>query len=428
MNFNGCFWSLQTRTAYNAGAGLVAFKELLLRLKNPQNNYKIIHVAGTNGKGSVCTLLAHTLTCAGHKTGLFVSPHLVSPAERVQVNGQEISQADFKSAVQTVLAAQQEPLNFFELITAAALVYFAAQKVEYVVLETGLGGRKDPTNICAPILSIITSIGLDHTHILGGTLREIAAEKAGIIKPGVPVLCGDVPVEAATRIEQAVLDNQAALTWVRAGQPFYEYAYDFVNGFTTLHTAVREEWNLHLLGRKQTQNACLVYQAARLLGVAKNAIKTAFETVHLPGRFERVKKENTTFILDGAHNPQAVQGLLDFWQKTPYALQTPALLCGFMKDKDFTQMLSILAPHFARVIVTVPPSARAAAPCVIPQGCSAGYKGRGATTDDFGPLLSAPNITFEPDYKAALRLAQNAPVVLCTGSFYLVGAVKKELV
>lgn len=408
MNFNEWFCDVQTRTAHHAGAGLVAFSELLARLKSPQNNYKIIHVAGTNGKGTVATLLAHTLTCAEHKTGLFVSPHLISSTERIQVNGQPISEEDFRTCVQTVLQAQQEPLNFFELITAAALVYFAAQKVAYAVLETGLGGRKDPTNVCAPILSIITSIGLDHTQLLGHTLAQIAAEKAGIIKPGVPVLCGDVADEAATVIEQAVLDNHTTLTWVREGQPFYEYAYDFVNGFTTLHTAAREEWDLHLLGSKQTQNACVVYQAARQLGAAESAIKTAFETVCLPGRFERVKKGNTTFVLDGAHNPQAVQTLLNFWQKTPHALQQSTLLCGFMKDKDFKEMLAILAPHFARVIVTVPPSTRA------------------AQAQDFGELLRAPNITFEPDYKAAFALVQNAPVVLCTGSFYLVGAVKKN--
>lgn len=410
MNFNEWFYDLQTRTAHNAGAGLVAFEALLARLNNPQHKTKIIHVAGTNGKGTVSTLLAHVLTCAGHKTGLFVSPHLISPTERVQINGQEILPEDFESTVQTVLSAQQEPLNFFELITAAALVYFAAQKVEYAVLETGLGGRKDPTHVCTPILSIITSVGLDHTHILGHTLAEIAFEKAGIIKPGVPVLCGEVPAGAAQIIEQAVLDHHTSLMWVREGYPFYEYAYDFVSGFTTLHTAQREEWELHLLGGKQTQNACLVYQAARQLGVPESAIKTAFETVQLPGRLERIKKGNTTFILDGAHNPQAVQNLLTFWQKTPYALQSPTLLCGFMKDKDFKTMLSTLAPHFARVIVTVPPSARA------------------ATKADFGDVLCAPNITFESDYKTALSLVQNAPVVLCTGSFYLVGAVKKELV
>lgn len=409
MNFNNWFLDLQTRTASNTGAGLVAFKQLLERLGNPQNKYQIIHVAGTNGKGTVCTLLAHVLTCAGYKTGLFVSPHLISPTERIQINGREISQEDFVQAVSAVRNAQKEPLNFFELVTAAALLYFAQQQAQYVVLETGLGGKKDPTNICAPILSIITSVGLDHTHILGSTLAQIAAEKAGIIKPGAPVLCGEVPLEAATVIEQAVLDHHTSLTWVREGQPFYEYAYDFINGFTALHTIDRQEWNLHLLGRKQTQNACLVYQAARHLRVPENAIKLAFETVQLPGRFERVKKGNTTFILDGAHNPQAVQSLLEFWQKTPYALQKPVLLCGFMKDKDFKQMLDLLAPHFALVFLTVPPSAR------------------GAVAVDYANLLNIPHMTFEPDYKKALSCVQNQRVVLCTGSFYLAGALRVEL-
>ncbi len=407
MNFNTWFSSLQTRTACQAGAGLPAFKALLARLNHPQNNYKIIHVAGTNGKGTVCTLLAHSLTCAGRKTGLFVSPHLISPTERIQINGEAISEDDFKRVVETVLAAQQEPLNFFELLTAAALFYFAEQHVAYVVLETGLGGRKDPTNVCAPELSVITSVGLDHTAVLGDTLAQIASEKAGIIKPGVPVLCGDTAPEAARVLEETSITQQAPLTWVKAGQPFYDYAYDFINNFTVLHTVDRQEWNLHLLGEKQTQNACLVYQSARQLGVAENALKTAFETVNLPGRFERVKKGGTTFILDGAHNPQAVQSLLNFWQKTPYALQQSTLLCGFMKDKDFAQTLALLAPHFARVIVTVPPSTRA------------------ATQTDFGDLLNAPHITFEPDYHKAFSLAQKEPVVLCTGSFYLVGAVKE---
>lgn len=408
MNFNTWFSQLQTRTAQNAGAGLPAFKELLARLGHPQNNYKIIHVAGTNGKGTVCTLLAHTLGCAGYNTGLFISPHLVSPTERMQINGRAISEADFVHAVECVWKAQKEPLNFFELLTAAALVYFAEKKVHCAVLETGLGGRKDPTSACNPVLSIITSIGLDHTQFLGTTLAQIAAEKAGIIKPGVPVLCGDIPDEAVTVIERTVLANHSPLTWVKEGNPFYGYAYDFIQSFTTLHTADRTEWNLHLLGEKQAQNACLVYHAARQLDVAENAIRSAFETVYLPGRFERVKRGKTTFVLDGAHNPQAVQALLNFWQHTLYALQEPALLCGFMKDKDFKGMFACLAPHFARVIVTVPPSLRA------------------ATREDYGDLLNADNITFEPDYQKAIALAQKAHVVLCTGSFYLVGAVKKS--
>ncbi len=409
MNFNQWFLNVQTQTAFNSGAGLFAFNELLARLGNPQQNYKIIHVAGTNGKGTVCTLLAHTLACAGYKAGLFVSPHLQSPTERIQINGQAISAQDFKQAVQTVLAAQENPLNLFELLTAAALVYFAQQRVQYVVLEVGLGGKKDPTNVCVPVLCVITSVGLDHTHILGNTLAQIAAQKAGIIKPGVPVLCGAMPDEAAAVMKQAAEDQKTSLTCVQEGEPFYGYAYDFVNGFTVLRTANQTEWKLHLLGEKQPQNACLVYRAARQLGITDQAIQTAFETVRLPGRFECIKRGDTTFVLDGAHNPQAVENLLAFWQKTPYASQKSALLCGFMKDKDFKQMLEMLPPHFARVIVTVPPSPR------------------GAKAEDFGDLLNAPHITFEPDYQIALSLAQKEPVVLCAGSFYLVGAVREGL-
>ncbi len=405
MNFNTLYHTLQTRP--QTGAGLPAFGRLLERLEHPQNNYKIIHVAGTNGKGTVCTLLARTLACAGFQTGLFLSPHLVSPAERIQLNGTQISEGDFCVAVQTVLAQEKEPLNFFEMLTAAAFVYFAQKNAQYVVLETGLGGRKDPTNVCTPVLSVITSVGLDHTHILGGTLAQIAAEKAGIIKPGVPVLCGDTVPQAARVLEQTAITQQAPLTWIKEGFPFYEYAYDFVNGFTALHTTDRQEWNLHLLGGKQTQNACLVYHAARQLGVAEYAIKTAFETVNLPGRFEQIRRGKTTFILDGAHNPPAVQNLLEFWQKTPYAHQRPTLLCGFMKDKDFKQMLRVLSPHFARIIITKPPAVRA------------------ATRAEVEPFVSTTHSTFEEDYHAALQQVQQDPVVLCTGSFYLVGAVKQ---
>lgn len=408
MNFNTWFNELQTRTARNVGAGLVAFQELLARLNNPQNNYKIIHVAGTNGKGSVCTLVAHTLTCAGHKTGVFVSPHLISPTERIQIDGREISQADFQKSVQTVLGAQQEPLNFFELLTAAAFVYFTKQKTEYVVLETGLGGRKDPTNVCAPVLCMITSVGLDHTQILGPTLTHIAAEKAGIIKPNIPIWCGEMAPQAAQVITQVAHTQKAPLTWVKEGQPFDGIGCDFENGFTVLSRET-ETWKLHLLGRKQAQNACLVYQVARQLGVAENVIEKAFETVRLPGRFECIKGGGTTFILDGAHNPQAMENLLEFWLQTPYATQNSTLLCAFMKDKDFSQMLALLTPHFARVIVTAAPSPRA------------------AMQADYGNLLHAPHITFEPDYQAALQKAQKDPVVLCTGSFYLVGAVRSVL-
>lgn len=400
---------MQTRTAQGAGAGLVAFSELLARLNNPQNNYKIIHVAGTNGKGTVCTLLAHTLTVAGHKTGLFVSPHLVSATERIQINGRNISPKDFKETVQIVLDVQKEPLNLFELLTAVAFVYFARQNVDYVVLETGLGGRKDPTNVCVPVLSIITSVGLDHTQVLGHTLAQIAVEKAGIIKPGVPVICAEMDKGAAAVIEQTALKKDTMLTWIGKGKLFHTDNYDFANGYTVLHTAKQDKWLLHLLGGKQLQNSCLVHTAAQQLGVPEKAIQTAFKTICLPGRFECIKQGDTTFILDGAHNPQAMENLVKFWQKTPYAPQNPTLLCAFMKDKDFIRMLTLLIAHFTRIIVTVPPSIR------------------GAVEADFGELLKAPQVTFEPDCRIALKEAQKASLVLCTGSFYLVGAVRARL-
>ena len=366
-------------------------------------------VAGTNGKGSVCTLTARILTCAGYKTGLFVSPHLVSPTERIQIDGKAISKKQFSQAVLEVFQEEEEELNFFEILTAAALVYFARQKVQYAVLETGLGGRKDPTNSCVPVLSLITSIGLDHMQYLGSSLTQIAREKAGIIKPGVPVISGTVNPAARDVIRQTAKKQKAPLRFVGEGEPFFEYAYDFVNNQTVLHTRDGEEWLLHALGRRQAINACVAYQAARLLGVPDQAVAQAFETVSLPGRFEVARAGKNLFVLDGAHNPQAVELLVEFWQKTPFTHDT-ALLCGFMRDKDYKKMLALLCPHFERIILTVPPSPRGA-----------------AEADLRSALPKKANIVFEPDWKKALQLAKKSPRVLCTGSFYLVGAVRGKL-
>ena len=382
MNFNDWFANLQTRTALHSGAGLSAFGNLLERLGNPHRTYKIIHVAGTNGKGTVCMLLAQVLSAAGYKTGLFVSPHLISPTERIQIDGTEILPEDFVRMVEKVLAQEREPLNLFEVLTASALVYFAEKKVQYVVLETGLGGRKDPTNVCLPVLSVMTSIGLDHTQVLGNTLREIAAEKAGIIKPGVPVLCGELPPDARHVVEQAAHENNAPLKIVRSLLP---------------------------VGNARVQNVHLVRHAANALGIADNALVNRMEKIQLPGRFEIFHQGDKTFILDGAHNPPAVENLLAFWQTTPFRKQPAAVLCGFMQDKDYPQMLTRLAAYFSQGTVTVPPSSRAAGACHI------------------GSLLSA-GWTFMPDVSAALaHVQQEADVILCTGSFYLVGVVRAQL-
>ena len=382
MNFNTWFTDLQTRTAQNRGAGLVAFKELLARLSNPQQNYKIIHVAGTNGKGTVCTLLARALSLAGEKTGLFISPHLISPTERIQLNGAEITPDDFIQTVEKVLAHVQEPLNFFEILTAAAFVYFAEKNAQYVVLETGLGGRKDPTNACMPVVSVITSVGLDHTHLLGDNLEKIAFEKAGIIKPGVPVLCGFLPPEALRVVQETARAKNAPLEMVCAENS---------------------------TGNAQEQNKQLVCRTGELLEIPDEILKHSSEKVSVPGRFEIFPCGEKTIILDGAHNPPAMENLLTFWQTAPFAQKRAAVLCAFMQDKDYTKMISMLSAHFKTGIVTAVSSPRAATErqlhAILPTGWD-----------------------FVSDVEIALSQAkQRSDVVLCTGSFYLVGAVRKKI-
>lgn len=409
MSFDIVFNYIVKRSGLGCGAGLDGFRSLLGRLGNPQDKFKIIHIAGTNGKGSVATLTAHTLTCAGYKTGLFVSPHLFSPTERIQIDGKSISKKAFSSCVLEVFQEEEQDLNFFEILTAAALLYFAKNEVQYAVLETGLGGRKDPTNVCMPIFSVITSIGLDHTQYLGSSLAAIATEKAGIIKKNTPVIVGAVNTISKEVISKVAKRQNAPLYFVKEGEPFYDYAYDFVNNQTVLHTKDGQEWLLGVLGSRQCVNACVTYQLARRLEIPEEKIKTAFETVILPARFESLRYKETNFILDGAHNPQAVELLVEFLKKNPLSSQA-TLLCGFMKDKDYKKMLSCLCPHFRDIILTVPPSVR-------------GAEG----TELLAALPKKIKVIYEPDWKKALAKASLSKTVVCTGSFYLVGAVRHKL-
>ncbi len=406
MNFKQFFEQLTQRVGPEFTAGPAAFRRLMARLGNPQNQYKIIHVAGTNGKGSVCHLCAEVLQTAGYKTGLFISPHLHTPRERVRINGRRISGPDFLHACEKVLASEEEKLSFFEILTAAALVYFAQKKVQYVVLETGLGGRKDPTNICTPAACVITSVGLDHCQILGDNLAQIAREKAGIIKPGVPVFCPNVAKETLSEIKRTSLSVGAPLYIAREGEPFTLHKIQWQKGCLLLKKG-RAIWPLHLLGEKQVQNACLVYQVCCYLGITEKAIKQAFAHVYVPGRFEIVKQGKNTLIFDGAHNPPAVQALVDFIVKSPWAASA-TLVCGFMKDKDYSQMLALLAPHFDAIYVTRLTGARAAELKAVKAAMPPG----------------APAFYFTSPTQALKEARQAQKTVLVTGSFYLAGRLR----
>ena len=409
MSFKIVFDYILTRTGVGCGAGLDGLRALLERLGNPQERVKIIHVAGTNGKGSVSVLTAQVLKEAGYKTGLFVSPHLCDPCERIQVNGVPVSKQEFTDAVLQVFQEEEQELNFFEILTAAALCHFARAGVQYAVLETGLGGRKDPTNVCHPLACVITSIGLDHMQLLGSSLSQIAREKAGIIKPGVPCFSGTVNPSARDEIKKAAKEKNAPLRFIAEGEPFYEYAFDFVHNQTVLRAKDGREWPLGVLGQRQGINACVVYQLANYLKIDDDAIHRAFEHVRLPGRFEVISRPGHTFVLDGAHNAQAVELFLEFLQKTPY-MQGSTLLCGFMKDKDYKKLLALLCPHFKDIIVTVPSVKRGA-----------------QKSDIMSALPKGVKVRFFKDPGRAFTAAAKAPKVVCTGSFYLVGLVRQKL-
>jgi len=409
MNFNTLFNKVLRRASVR-GVGIAGVRALLARLDRPHKSFSIIHVAGTNGKGSVSTLLAGALSAAGYKTGLFISPHLLCPSERIQINGQPISQKAFTQALQTVFRAEKEPLNFFEILTAAAFVYFSKQRVDYAVLETGLGGRKDPTNVCAPSVSVITSVGKDHTQYLGDTLAEIAAEKAGIIKRGVPVFCAGAGPSALTVIRRQAKRLCAPLTVVKEGEPFSVLSYAWQKNTTVLTDVSKRKWSLRLLGEKQPQNACLVYRVCKQLKIADKYVKKAFETVCLCGRFEVKQIKHTTWIFDGAHNPQAVESFVRLWQKTPF-YPKGVLVCAFMRDKDYKKMLKLFSPHFAQIIVTQLPFARSGTVEEIKKNC---------------PFLK--NVIYEKNYRAALKKAGEFPCAVCSGSFYLAGLAEKETI
>ena len=394
------------RTGPACGAGPAGFKRLMKRLGNPQDTYKIIHVAGTNGKGSICYLCAEILKSAGYKTGLFLSPHLHSPVERIQINNLPITNRDFVCACQRVLDAEVEKLNFFEILTAAAFLYFAEKKVQWIVLETGLGGKKDPTNICKPMACVISSIGLDHCQILGNTLTKIAHEKAGVIKPSVPIFCPPLPREVLRVIKQKARCKKAPLTVGKKDVPFKLARVNWKNQNMILKKG-KSIWCLHLLGEKQVQNACLVYQLCRLLKISDQTIKKGFATVQVPGRFEIIKIRKKTIILDGAHNPQAVENLLQFLQKSPYNAHS-AVVCGFMKDKDYPLMMRAFAKYASKLYLTVLDGPRSA---------------------NLTQLKNATPVAVQASYfkspKPALRCALcEHSTVLVSGSFYLASQLR----
>jgi dihydrofolate synthase/folylpolyglutamate synthase len=365
--------------------GLDNIRSLLEALDDPQDGLFFLHVAGTNGKGSVCAMLDSILRAAGGRTGLYTSPHLVDFRERIRVDGLKIPPEAVRRGLERlreVAVGWTHSPTFFELATALAVQHFAEAGCELVVLETGMGGRLDATNAVVPLVSVITPVALDHTGWLGTTLAEVAGEKAGIIKPGVPVISARQDPEASV-----VIVERAEQLGCRV--KFIEGSFDGVVG---------------LRGKHQQENAAVAIAALEAAGlnISDDAVVRGLREIRWPGRFQIVTER---LILDGCHNPHAASQLLLNWRDA-FGAEKATIIFGALADKDFSAMLEILAP-IGREICFVPVrSERSAAPETLASVC---------------PL---PSRVFA-SVKEALDATQGRTLV--TGSLFLVGEVLELL-
>jgi dihydrofolate synthase/folylpolyglutamate synthase len=364
--------------------GLDNVRRLLAKLGNPQNDLRFVHVAGTNGKGSVCAMIDSIYRAAGVRTGLFTSPHLVRFNERIQINGRPIEDADVVRGIRRIRAQIDEERHptFFEITTALAFDYFRSHGVDLVVLETGLGGRLDATNVVHPLVSVLTSIDMDHQKWLGDTLGEIAAEKAGIIKPGVPVVSGPQFGEVRTVLEQIAGSRSAPLS----------YAENPVEGLF-----------IGLAGSHQRLNAAIAVKAIHEARIQTDpqALKDGLANVYWPGRFQRITER---IVLDGAHNPAATKCVVETWRECG-GPQKATIIFGGLLDKDLQGMIATLSTLAARFLIVPIRSQRSASPTEI------------------APFVPQPlSATRCASAREALELAHRfKEQILVTGSLFLVG-------
>jgi dihydrofolate synthase / folylpolyglutamate synthase len=357
--------SLYRLRRFGIQLGLTAISRLLKGLGNPHNRYPCVHVAGTNGKGSVAAMLSSVLSHGGYKVGLYTSPHLVRFNERIQVNANPISDEQVVEAAQAVqrIYTQGDPPTFFECATAMAFHHFALANVDVAVIETGMGGRYDATNVVHPLVSIISTVSLEHTEYLGGTPARIAREKAGIIKPGAGVVTG-VRQQAALRVIEAQAARQG-VSLLRLGKEIR--CRKEKNGCFTCRCPDRRWTGLRvgLLGKHQINNAALVLGAVALLvqkgmKISDEAVCEGLAAVRWPGRLE-VACRHPLIILDGAHNPAAVRELTSFLRHEMDSRKL-ILVVGILADKAWRPMLRELAQVSGTFIVAAPACERAADP------------------------------------------------------------------
>jgi dihydrofolate synthase/folylpolyglutamate synthase len=407
--------------------GLANITILAEDLGQPQRCSPCAHIAGTNGKGSTAAMLESILRAAGLRTGLYTSPHLERINERIRINGENISDEDFAAAwsrvhssIESLIAAGKLTAHptFFECITAVAFLTFAQHQVDFAIYEVGLGGRLDATNIVEPEVAIITPIDFDHENFLGHSIEEIAAEKAGIIKPGAWVVSASERPEARAVIARRCAEMDARLVEVDATARAEDVqsergSYSGLAAFT--HSRKKLVLAPRLPGRFQIRNALTAAVAARLLAergfpLPYSALERGIATTNWPGRLERLATEPDLY-LDGAHNPAGARELLKFWQEN-YSGRRIFLVYGAMRDKAVDEISGLLFPHATAVILTEPHQPRAISASLLAEMTSHDAQDTIVVRDPGEALESA------------LERAGPQDAVFVTGSLYLVGELR----
>lgn len=396
--------------------GLSRTRELLDRMGNPQNRLKFIHIAGTNGKGSTAAMLASIFRTAGYRTGLYTSPFITCFNERMQVNGEMISDEELSEITEMIrphAEAMKDHPTEFELVTGVAMEYFARHNCEIVVLEVGMGGELDSTNVISvPEVSVICNIGLDHTRVLGDTLEKIAGAKAGIIKGG------DAVIYRGTPGVEAVFEERCRETGTRLHRADFDSIRLHSAGFEgqIFDCGERKNVELPLLGAHQLKNAAVVLKTVDTLTekgwkISEEQLREGLRNVTWPGRFELLRRE-PLFIVDGGHNPQCMEALVRNLEDYLPGQQVTALT-GVMADKDYMDMYRLISPCIARFVTVTPDNPRALPAEELAEKLKT-----------FGKPVTACS-SVEEGVRTAIAQTEKDRAVVAFGSLYMVGDIRR---
>jgi len=407
MNIDKTLEELYSLTNMGIKLGLDNIKNILKIMGNPQDSYKILHIAGTNGKGSTASILEAALLETGYKVGKYTSPHIEKFNERIVINKKQISDEEicfYYKKIRNLIEVNNLYPTFFEITTAMMFDYFKDCGCEYVVLETGLGGRFDATNVCRPEISIITNISMDHTNILGNNLTDIALEKCGIIKD-TPVVIADSKLELITAVEQKTKN------YIDVIKKYNNVKFELTKDFKTIIYIGNIKFNLSLYGKYQVNNFLGAYETLKKIGISDKNIQNSVSKIYWPGRFEVYSKEEPLIILDGAHNVDAASKLKENIL-SKFKKDEVVTLVSILEDKDRYGILKEISKFSDEIIFT-----------------SLEDYHRGTSGNKLINLVdNFRDQRVEDDLIKAFSLAKETKkIIVVCGSFYLLSKFKKSI-